>query len=100
MLGMIKMMNSSVVYGWGSNIVKNRERMFTSLLNMSRFKMYFSFKKKSTKRNLPFCMACAVAYVRFIDVVTSRPCLAMHPEVSGQILKVRDASIHPLMRSL
>ena len=62
--------------------------------------MYFSFKKErlrpsriklwyyyifEDKRNLPFCMACALAYVRFPDVVTSRPCLAMHPGVSGCI---------------
>ena len=44
-------------------------------------------------KNLPFCMARTVVYVRFTDVVTSRPCLAMHPEVSGQIPKYRDASI-------
>ena len=47
--------------------------------------MYFSFKKKSTKRNLPFCTACTTAYVIFFDVASSRPFLAMHPEVSGCI---------------
>jgi hypothetical protein len=44
-------------------------------------------------KNLPFCMACAIAYVGFIDAVSSHHRLAMHPEVSGQIPKLRDASI-------
>ena len=36
-------------------------------------------------KNLPFCTARAVAYVRFTNVVASQPRRAMHPEFSGCI---------------
>ena len=39
-------------------------------------------KKKGAPKNLPFCTACTIAYAGFCDVVTTQPCLAMHPEYS------------------
>jgi hypothetical protein len=49
-----------------------------------------------TKRNLPFCMARAAAHVGFTDVVTSLPCLAMHPDEAGCIDALLDAVDPPL----
>jgi hypothetical protein len=43
-------------------------------------------------------MARAVAYMRFSDVVTSHPCLAMHPEGS-ECIETSLVAIDPMLRS-